>query len=79
MGHEDDGSGAVFDGILDGRKGADDALVVGDLFVLVQGDVEVDLNLTTNQYPFFDYCYCGFLVLLARRIRFDCRRKITKK
>ena len=50
MGHEDDSSGAVIDGIFDGWKGADDALVVGHLLVLVQGDVEVDLNLTSSQY-----------------------------
>jgi hypothetical protein len=44
VGHEHDGLGAVVEGILDGGDGADDALVVGDVLVLVEGDVEVDLR-----------------------------------
>ncbi|POR33511.1 Uncharacterized protein TPAR_06301 [Tolypocladium paradoxum] len=44
VGHEDDGLGAVVEGVLDGGDGADDALVVCDLLVFVEGDVEVDLN-----------------------------------
>ena len=43
MGHEDDGFGAIVNGILDGGEGSDDALVVGDLLVGVKWDVEVDL------------------------------------
>lgn len=44
VGHEDDGFGAVVEGIFDGGDGADDALVVGDVLVGVEGDVEVDLG-----------------------------------
>lgn len=33
----------MVDGMLDGGDGTDDTLVVGDLFVLVEWDVEVDL------------------------------------
>jgi hypothetical protein len=44
VGHEDDGLGAIVEGVLDGRDGADDALVVCDFLVLVEGDVEVDLK-----------------------------------
>jgi hypothetical protein len=43
MGHEDDGLSAVLGGILDCGKSTDDALVVGDLLVGVEGDVEVNL------------------------------------
>lgn len=44
VGHEDDGLGAVLEGILDGGEGTDDALVVGDVLVGVERDVEVDLG-----------------------------------
>lgn len=44
VGHEDDRLGAIVEGVLDGRDGADDALGVGDVFVLVERDVEVDLK-----------------------------------
>jgi hypothetical protein len=44
VGHQDDGLGAVVDGILDGGQGTDDALVVGDGLVLVERDIEVDLR-----------------------------------
>jgi hypothetical protein len=45
VGHQDDGFGAIVDGVLDGGDGAGDTLVVGDLGVglLVEGNVEVDL------------------------------------
>lgn len=43
MRHENDGFGAVIDGIFDGGERADDALVVGDVLVGVERDVEVDL------------------------------------
>lgn len=43
VGHQDDGLGAIVDGILDGGQSTDDALVVGDGLVLVERDVEVDL------------------------------------
>lgn len=33
----------MFDSVFDGRQSADNALVVGDLFVGVERDVEVDL------------------------------------
>lgn len=42
--HQHDGLGAVVNGILDGWQGADNALRVGDVLVLVEGDVEVDLR-----------------------------------
>ena len=41
--HQDDGFGTVIYGILDGRESSDDALIVGDFFVLVEWDVEVNL------------------------------------
>jgi hypothetical protein len=41
--HEDNSLGAIVDGVLDGRDGADNALGVGDLLVGVERDVEVDL------------------------------------
>jgi hypothetical protein len=44
MAHEDHGFGAVVTRIFDGGKCADDALVVGDFLVAVEGDVEVDLE-----------------------------------
>lgn len=45
VGHQDDGFGAIVNGVLDGGDGAGDALVVGDLGVglLVEGHVEVNL------------------------------------
>ena len=43
VGHEDDGLGSIVEGVLDGRDGADDALVVGDVLVVIEGDIEVDL------------------------------------
>lgn len=43
VGHEDDGLGAVVDGILDGGESTDNTLGVGDVLVLIQRDVEVDL------------------------------------
>ena len=44
VGHQDDGLGAMVNGILDGGQSADNALVVGDVLVRVEGDVEVDLS-----------------------------------
>lgn len=44
VGHQDDGLGAVVDGILDGGKSTNNALGVGDVLVLVERDVEVDLR-----------------------------------
>lgn len=44
VGHQDDGLGAVVDGILDGGQSTDDTLGVGDLQVLVEGDIEVNLS-----------------------------------
>jgi alpha-acetolactate decarboxylase len=46
VGHQDDGFGAILNGVLDGGESAGDTLVVGDLGVglLVEGDVEVDLE-----------------------------------
>lgn len=43
VGHQDHRLGAVADGILDGGESTDNTLVVGDLLVLVERDVEVDL------------------------------------
>ena len=43
MGHEDNGLGAILDGIFDGGDSADDTLGVGDSGA-VKGDVEVDLG-----------------------------------
>jgi hypothetical protein len=43
MTHENDGFGTIVAGVFDGRECADDALVVCDLLVTVEGDVEVDL------------------------------------
>jgi hypothetical protein len=44
VGHEDDGLGAIVDGVLDGRDSTGNALVVGDVLVSIEGDVEVDLD-----------------------------------
>ena len=49
VGHEDDGLGAIVEGALDGRDGADDALGVRDIFVLVEGNVEVDLGMFSKR------------------------------
>lgn len=43
VGHEDNGLGTIFDGVLDGGEGTDDTLVVGDFLVTVEGDVKVNL------------------------------------
>jgi len=40
----------VVDGVFDGGDGADDALVVGDFLVGVEGDVEVDLEVMFSIY-----------------------------
>jgi len=42
--HEDDGLGAIVEGVLDGGEGTDNSLVVGDVLVGVERDVEVDLE-----------------------------------
>lgn len=44
MGHQDDGLGAILEGVLDGGEGTDNSLVVGDVLVGVERDVEVDLR-----------------------------------
>ena len=51
MGHENDGFGAMVGGVLDGREGADDTLVVGDVLIGVQGDVEVNLESNVSLSP----------------------------
>ena len=43
VGHEDDRLGTILDGVLDGGQGTDNTLVVGDLLLVVEGNVEVDL------------------------------------
>ena len=43
VGHQDDGLGAIVEGVLDGGEGTNDTLVVGDALVGVERDVEVDL------------------------------------
>jgi hypothetical protein len=44
VGHEDDGLGAMLEGVLDGGESTDNSLVVGDVLVGVERDVEVDLG-----------------------------------
>jgi hypothetical protein len=44
VGHQDHGLSAVVDGILDSGQGTDNALVVGDVLVRIEGDVEVNLS-----------------------------------
>ena len=44
VGHEDDSLSAIVNGILDGGDGTSNTLVVGDFFVGIEGDVEVDLD-----------------------------------
>ena len=44
MGHKDDSFGAMVPGVLDGGQGADNALIVCDVFVGVEWNVEVDLQ-----------------------------------
>jgi hypothetical protein len=48
VGHEDNSLGAIVDGVLDGRDGTSDTLVVGNVLVAVEGDVEVDLYLVSK-------------------------------
>lgn len=43
VGHEDDGLGTLLDGIFDGGQSTNDTLGVGDLLLLIERDVEVDL------------------------------------
>ena len=43
VGHEHNGLGTVVDGILDGGKGTDDTLGVGNVLVLIEGDIKVNL------------------------------------
>lgn len=43
MRHEDNGLGAIVDGILDCWNGTGDTLVVGDVLIRVEGDVEINL------------------------------------
>lgn len=51
VGHENDGLGAIVEGVLDGGEGTDDTLVVGDVLVTVERDVEVDLGDPVSNYP----------------------------
>jgi len=51
MRHENDSFGSLFDGILDGGERADDALVVCDVLVGIEGDIEVDLIGLRRQLP----------------------------
>jgi hypothetical protein len=44
VGHEHNGLGTVVDGILDGGQGTDDTLGVGNVLVLIEGDIEVNLS-----------------------------------
>jgi len=48
VGHEDNGLGAIVDGVLDGRDGTGNTLVVGDVLVGVERDVEVDLYMVSR-------------------------------
>jgi hypothetical protein len=50
MAHEHDSFCAVVAGILDGGQSADDALVIRDLLVGVEGDVEVDLDIAVSMH-----------------------------
>jgi hypothetical protein len=45
MGHKDDGFGSIFDGVLDGRGGTDNTLVIGDFLIGIERDIEVNLQL----------------------------------
>jgi hypothetical protein len=49
VGHENDGLGALFNGILNGGKSTNNTLVVGDLLVGVKRDVEVNLMMSSHQ------------------------------
>jgi hypothetical protein len=42
--HENHGFGAIVDGIFDGWHCTNNSLVVGDLFVPVEWDIEVNLK-----------------------------------
>ena len=44
MAHENHGFGTMVNGVFDGGECADDALVVCDFLVAVEGNVEVDLD-----------------------------------
>lgn len=43
VGHEDNGLSTVVDSILDGGQSTDDTLGVGNVLVLIEGDIEVNL------------------------------------
>lgn len=49
VGHENNSLGAIVDGVLDGRDGTGNALVVGDVLVGVERDVEVDLYMVSKR------------------------------
>ncbi len=38
----------MLDGVLDGRQGTNDTLVVRDLVVRVQGNIEIDLEMSVS-------------------------------
>lgn len=48
VGHEDDGFRTILNGVFDGWKSSDNALIVGNVLVGIEGDVEVDLAKTVN-------------------------------
>lgn len=55
MRHEDYGFGTMLNCVLDGRERADDALVVGDFLVGVEGDIEVNLEIFVRAQ--FERCW----------------------
>lgn len=44
VGHQDDSLGAIVESVLDGGDGTGNSLGVGDVLVLIEGHVEVDLD-----------------------------------
>jgi hypothetical protein len=69
VGHEDNAFCAVVDGVFDGGDGADDALVVSDFLVGVEGDVEVDLVVMVSIYSRDDCSDESYLRKLRTLIR----------
>jgi hypothetical protein len=63
--HQDDSFGAILACVFDGGKGADNALVVCDLLVAVEGDIEVDLEVESLGYGIEQDVVDGLLDILG--------------
>jgi hypothetical protein len=46
--HKNDSLGAILDSVFDGVECADDALVVGDVLLGIEGNIEVNLRVASG-------------------------------